>query len=143
MLLAKLEVLLSVIHQNIYMYYELISLLHIQVKWSFVLVVGPQAWHYCDFTDGHSTFLCPNGTLFSQVLLTCDWWFNVDCKQAQQLYVLNERLYRYIKPPKPSFPEDYHGPQVDLWLLKQLELGLLPKIKKRGKVDKPVVTPNT
>ncbi|ODM92394.1 hypothetical protein Ocin01_14288 [Orchesella cincta] len=25
-----------------------------------------QAWHYCDFTDGHSTFLCPNGTLFSK-----------------------------------------------------------------------------
>jgi hypothetical protein len=59
------------------------------------------------------------------------------------LYVLNERLYRYIKPPKPSFPEDYHGPQVDLWLKNQLELGLLPKIKKRGGnkfLDKPTPT---
>ncbi|ODM88363.1 hypothetical protein Ocin01_18319 [Orchesella cincta] len=64
---------------------------------------GFDAWHYCDFTDGHSTFLCPNGTLFSQVLLTCDWWFNVDCDQARQLYVLNERLYRYIKPPNRAF----------------------------------------
>ncbi|XP_035710088.1 uncharacterized protein LOC110852849 isoform X2 [Folsomia candida] len=100
-----------------------------------------QVWHYCDFADGHSSFLCPNGTLFSQVLLTCDWWFNVDCIQAQQLYVLNERLYRYIKPPKPSFPEDYHGPGVDLWLKKQLELGLLPKIKKgRKQLEKPVPT---
>ena len=69
-----------------------------------------QAWHYCDFIDGHSTFLCPNGTLFSQTLLTCDWWFNVRCEESQQLYVLNERLYRYIKAPKLSFPEDYHGP---------------------------------
>ncbi|OXA50637.1 hypothetical protein Fcan01_14155 [Folsomia candida] len=65
-----------------------------------------------------------------------------DCaKQPQQLYVLNERLYRYIKPPKPSFPEDYHGPGVDLWLKKQLELGLLPKIKKgRKQLEKPVPT---
>ncbi|CAG7732873.1 unnamed protein product [Allacma fusca] len=97
-----------------------------------------QAWHYCDFTDGHSTFLCPNGTLFSQVLLTCDWWFKVDCSQAQQLYVLNERLYRYIKPPKPSFPEDFHGPQVDLWLVQQLQLGLLPKMRKKI-TDKVVI----
>ena len=58
---------------------------------------------------------------------------------AQQLYVLNERLYRYIKAPKPSFPEDYHGPQVDLWLLQQLKLGLLPKKRKIVK-DKTVIS---
>ena len=27
------------------------------------------------------SFLCPNGTVFSQDLLVCDWWFNVDCHQ--------------------------------------------------------------
>ena len=25
------------------------------------------------------SFLCPNGTLFQQEYLVCDWWFNVDC----------------------------------------------------------------
>ncbi len=101
-------------------------------------------WHYCDFAGHSSSFLCPNGTLFSQLLLTCDWWWKVNCVDSTQLYVLNERLYRYIKPPKPSFPEDYSGPGVDSWLKKQLELGLLPKIKKRGKqqlqLEKPVPT---
>lgn len=75
-----------------------------------------QVWYYCDFTDGQSSFLCPNGTVFNQVMLTCDWWFNVDCQLAPQQYVLNERLYKYIKPLTPKFPEDFHGPLVDNYL---------------------------
>jgi hypothetical protein len=30
--------------------------------------------------------------------------------------VLNERLYKYIIPSKPSFPEDFEGPLVDKYL---------------------------
>lgn len=30
--------------------------------------------------------------------------------------MLNERLYKYIIPSKPSFPEDYDGPLVDKYL---------------------------
>lgn len=45
--------------------------------------------------------------------LTCDWWFNVKCSTTAQLYVLNERLYKYILPFTPKFPEDYSGPLVD------------------------------
>lgn len=30
--------------------------------------------------------------------------------------MLNERLYKYIIPSKPSFPEDYEGPLVDKYL---------------------------
>lgn len=26
-----------------------------------------QVWHYCDLNGGHASFLCPNGTIFSQV----------------------------------------------------------------------------
>lgn len=48
-----------------------------------------------------------------QVALTCDWWFNVKCSTTTQLYVLNERLYKYILPFSPKFPEDYSGPVVD------------------------------
>lgn len=32
-----------------------------------------QVWHYCDLNGGKASFLCPNGTIFSQVALTCDW----------------------------------------------------------------------
>ncbi|XP_055313241.1 uncharacterized protein LOC129574799 isoform X2 [Sitodiplosis mosellana] len=77
---------------------------------------GCQAWHYCDLNGGQASFLCPNGTIFSQVLLTCDWWFNVKCSATAQLYVLNERLYKYILPLNPKFPEDYSGPLVDKYL---------------------------
>uniref|UniRef100_A0A1B0C9T9 Putative chitin binding peritrophin-a domain protein n=1 Tax=Lutzomyia longipalpis TaxID=7200 RepID=A0A1B0C9T9_LUTLO len=72
-----------------------------------------QVWHYCDLNGGQASFLCPNGTIFSQVALTCDWWFNVKCSTTPQLYVLNERLYKYILPFTPKFPEDYSGPLVD------------------------------
>lgn len=75
-----------------------------------------QVWHYCDLNGGQASFLCPNGTIFNQVTLTCDWWFNVKCDTTAQLYVLNERLYKYIIPSKPSFPEDYEGPLVDRYL---------------------------
>lgn len=33
-----------------------------------------QVWHYCDLNGGKASFLCPNGTIFSQATLTCDWW---------------------------------------------------------------------
>lgn len=36
-------------------------------------VTGCQVWHYCDLNGGQASFLCPNGTIFNQVLLTCDW----------------------------------------------------------------------
>ena len=32
------------------------------------------------------SFLCPNGTLFSQQVFVCDWWFNVDCGAAADQY---------------------------------------------------------
>ncbi|CAH0673948.1 unnamed protein product [Spodoptera exigua] len=75
-----------------------------------------QVWHYCDLNGGQASFLCPNGTIFSQAGLTCDWWFNVRCATTTQLYVLNESLYKYILPHSPKFPEDYSGPLVDKYL---------------------------
>ncbi|XP_053674041.1 uncharacterized protein LOC128724337 [Anopheles nili] len=37
-----------------------------------------QVFHICD--DGKKiSFLCPNGTIFRQLDLICDWWFKVDC----------------------------------------------------------------
>lgn len=91
-----------------------------------------QVWHYCDLNGGQASFLCPNGTIFSQVALTCDWWYNVKCSTTAQLYVLNERLYKYILPLSPKFPEDYSGPLVDRYLalkFKEME----DKMKKERK----------
>jgi hypothetical protein len=48
-----------------------------------------QAFHICS-QNGEGglskyTFLCPNGTIFNQEYFICDWWFNVDCDQAEAL----------------------------------------------------------
>ena len=46
-----------------------------------------QAFHIC--ARGSETglikysFLCPNGSLFYQQYFICDYWFNVDCSQAE------------------------------------------------------------
>merc|ERR1719367_590670 len=53
-----------------------------------------QAFHICT-ADGAGglakySFLCPNGTLFNQNYFICDWWFNFDCSEAEDLYSLND-----------------------------------------------------
>ena len=52
-----------------------------------------QLYHVCsDSGDGifvKFDFLCPNGTVFNQEEFVCDWWFNVDCSKAEDLYFLN------------------------------------------------------
>nr|CAH7718321.1 unnamed protein product [Callosobruchus chinensis] len=62
-----------------------------------------QSWHYCDIDGRQTTFLCPNGTQFSQLVLVCDWWFNVRCDLSEKLYVINSRLYGRPKldPARP------------------------------------------
>ncbi|XP_047483702.1 uncharacterized protein LOC125035385 [Penaeus chinensis] len=46
-----------------------------------------QVYHICQKDGRHSSFLCPNGTVFSQWYSVCDWWFNVDCNGAQTWFV--------------------------------------------------------
>ncbi|KAK7867616.1 hypothetical protein R5R35_014811 [Gryllus longicercus] len=58
-----------------------------------------QTWHYCDIDGRQATFLCPNGTQFSQAVFVCDWWFNVRCDLSRALYAINARLYG---PPRPD-----------------------------------------
>lgn len=62
-----------------------------------------QAWHYCDIDGRQASFLCPNGTQFSQSVFICDWWFNVKCELSPKLYSINARLYQRPKfnPTKP------------------------------------------
>ncbi|CAG9805200.1 unnamed protein product [Chironomus riparius] len=53
-----------------------------------------QVFHICD--EGRKiSFLCPNGTIFRQIDLICDWWFKVDCNAAPDHYAeSSEQLQR-------------------------------------------------
>jgi len=55
-----------------------------------------QAFHICGGGVEGSlikySFLCPNGSLFNQEYFVCDWWFNVDCSQAENFYFLNDEI---------------------------------------------------
>jgi len=44
-----------------------------------------QVFHIC--ADGRKiSFLCPNGTIFRQSHLICDWWWTVDCANSKEHY---------------------------------------------------------
>ncbi|XP_055344306.1 uncharacterized protein LOC129592318 [Paramacrobiotus metropolitanus] len=48
----------------------------------------------CDYNGNKWNYLCPNATLFNQITLVCDWYFNIDCSKAVQYYdYSNSRLY--------------------------------------------------
>ncbi|XP_066950726.1 uncharacterized protein [Macrobrachium rosenbergii] len=57
---------------------------------------GCQVFHICqDRPNGRrqqDSFLCPNGTIFNQQYLVCDWWFNFDCADAKDFYSVNEQI---------------------------------------------------
>ncbi|KAG7162967.1 pro-resilin-like [Homarus americanus] len=56
---------------------------------------GCQVFHICQDRARRrqqDSFLCPNGTIFNQQYLVCDWWFNVDCAEAENFYSVNELI---------------------------------------------------
>ncbi|KAK4328819.1 hypothetical protein Pmani_000793 [Petrolisthes manimaculis] len=53
-----------------------------------------QVWHWCVPGGPLYSFLCPNQTLFNQVLRVCDWWFNVECSTSPDYYNINDDLYK-------------------------------------------------
>lgn len=57
---------------------------------------GCQVFHICQLRESgrvqQDSFLCPNGTIFNQQYLVCDWWFNFDCSTAQDFYSVNEAI---------------------------------------------------
>ncbi|XP_071548866.1 uncharacterized protein [Panulirus ornatus] len=61
-----------------------------------------QVFHMCHYEGQQHSFLCPNGTLFNQQLLTCDHWRNVNCHKATSHYVVNKKLYRLQKKDQYS-----------------------------------------
>ncbi|KAF2896184.1 hypothetical protein ILUMI_09992 [Ignelater luminosus] len=76
---------------------------------------GCQAYHVChDGREGHqgASFLCTNGTLFNQAEFACDWWYNVNCHEAQNLYRLNLDPHKnpYVPKPKPEEEQQNYVP---------------------------------
>lgn len=71
-------------------------------------------WHVCEADGRQHSFLCPNGTIFNQHLLTCDWWFNVNCGSTHHRFsktseVLHKPLYNEIpKIAKKSTKGQFH-----------------------------------
>jgi len=54
-----------------------------------------QVFDRCDINGNLTSYLCPNMTLFNQITLICDWWYNCDCSQAKQFAdYSNSRLYK-------------------------------------------------
>ncbi|XP_061398324.1 uncharacterized protein LOC133334041 [Musca vetustissima] len=64
-----------------------------------------QVFHICE--EGRKiSFLCPNGTIFQQSELTCDWWFKVNCLGSSTFYgesseLLGKQRDQHLKPVVP------------------------------------------
>ncbi|XP_017752952.1 PREDICTED: uncharacterized protein LOC108545683 [Eufriesea mexicana] len=56
-------------------------------------VAGCQVFHVCHDVLV-SSFLCPIGSVFSQKLLTCDWWTKVDCSSSSKYIGVNRNSYQ-------------------------------------------------
>ncbi|XP_049537887.1 uncharacterized protein LOC125952464 [Anopheles darlingi] len=55
-----------------------------------------QVFHICD--EGKKiSFLCPNGTIFRQLDLICDWWFKVDCASTPNHYAESTEMLTLAK----------------------------------------------
>ena len=68
-------------------------------------------WHLCDLDGRQASFLCPNGTIFNQAFLVCDWWYNSDCLAAPYLYPINERLFSLPEVPE-TLPHRSLTPEI-------------------------------
>ncbi|XP_055347407.1 uncharacterized protein LOC129594666 [Paramacrobiotus metropolitanus] len=70
-----------------------------------------QVFHRCDVNGNKTSYLCVNSTLFNQITLVCDYFFNVDCEKfAEQEDFANSRLYT-DKDIFDTPPADYVAPQ--------------------------------
>ncbi|XP_042856839.1 uncharacterized protein LOC122243360 [Penaeus japonicus] len=63
-----------------------------------------QVYHVCEKDGRHSSFLCPNGTVFSQWYSVCDWWYNVECDGTQTWFVYTRNGIILAKDADSSRP---------------------------------------
>ncbi|XP_026667445.1 uncharacterized protein LOC108622637 isoform X2 [Ceratina calcarata] len=85
-----------------------------------------QVFHICD--NGRKiSFLCPNGTIFQQSQLICDWWFKVDCSKSAELYeqsseqfLEDEKRRAESRKPRPDYQQSIEGEQQDYYDVQNL-----------------------
>ncbi|OQV19724.1 hypothetical protein BV898_06263 [Hypsibius exemplaris] len=69
-----------------------------------------QVFHRCDLNLNQTSYICVNTTVFNQITLVCDNWYNVDCgKSIDYENFGNSRLYTNL-PLFDSPPADYVSP---------------------------------
>ncbi|XP_055348535.1 U-scoloptoxin(01)-Er1a-like [Paramacrobiotus metropolitanus] len=76
-----------------------------------------QVFHRCDINGNQTSYLCVNSTVFNQVTLICDYFFNVDCQKfASYENFANSRLYTdqplFDTPPNDYVPPGVGAPQI-------------------------------
>ncbi|OQV21181.1 hypothetical protein BV898_04941 [Hypsibius exemplaris] len=55
---------------------------------------GCQVFRRCEANNYMFSYICPNSTLFNQITLVCDYWYNVQCGASQQFVdYSNPRIY--------------------------------------------------
>lgn len=59
-------------------------------------------FHVCQLDGRHDKTLCPNGTIFNQKILACDWWYNTDCTSSSYYYIDNEIIFNSPVKYPPS-----------------------------------------
>ncbi|XP_055349146.1 translation initiation factor IF-2-like [Paramacrobiotus metropolitanus] len=70
-----------------------------------------QVFHRCDINGNRTSYLCVNTTVFNQITLVCDYFFNVDCPRSQEFEnFANSRLYTN-QDLFDTPPADYVPPQ--------------------------------
>jgi len=75
---------------------------------------GCQVFHRCDLAGNVTDYLCVNSTIFNQITLICDKWYNVDCGRSIELEnFANSRLYT-DKPLFDSPPAGYIAPSQQI-----------------------------
>lgn len=69
-----------------------------------------QVFHRCEQSGNRTDYLCPNTTVFNQITLICDSFYNVDCSRSIELEdFANSRLYTNL-PLFDTPPADYIAP---------------------------------
>nr|XP_027233186.1 nascent polypeptide-associated complex subunit alpha, muscle-specific form-like [Penaeus vannamei] len=66
-----------------------------------------QVFHVCEPGNAQHDFLCPEGTIFNQKYIVCDWWYNVDCPKSPDFFELNLEFFKegeVTSPPLTAVP---------------------------------------
>ncbi|KFB43219.1 AGAP007089-PA-like protein [Anopheles sinensis] len=112
-----------------------------------------QVFRVCANTDSTGrgfAFLCPNGTLFNQRHLVCDWYMNVRCAESENFYHVNEEIGRMVANDGRSMVSDNRQEMMEVVmsmvmypmrsLMEQMDgVGVLEERFGSGKDVRPVL----